>query len=81
MSNKPDGGNAFPGRSDAGGMYDMPQYDKGLSIRDWFAGIALQGLIAYGSTAVFGDDKETPETACARHAYKLADAMIKEREK
>ena len=47
--------------------------DKNL--RDWFAGMALQGMLAAGANwhAMYLED--TPI------AYKMADAMMKEREK
>ena len=66
MSDKPnDGGPAFPG--DGLGK-------QGMSLRDWFAGQALAGLIACPNTS--GDEK-----AFACNAYKFADAMLAEREK
>lgn len=45
----------------------------GLSIRDWFAGMAMQGIAAMGGMA---NEEDT-----AKFAYGLADAMIKERTK
>lgn len=44
----------------------------GMSLRDYFAAVALTGLLAHAS----GED---PDVAPAR-AYKLADAMLKARE-
>ena len=41
----------------------------GLSIRDWFAGMALQGLLANNETSY------TPKQN-AEEAYSFADAMI-----
>jgi len=42
----------------------------GLSLRDYFAAAALQGLIChYGRDAIADEDK-------ARDAYELADAML-----
>lgn len=51
---------------------------KGVSVRDWFAGMALQGVVAKGLD-VIGDrvvsDSER-NLMIARRAYALADAMI-----
>jgi len=48
----------------------------GMSLRDWFAGQALQGFCANGNLQGIwiGD-------AAARDAYSYADAMIAERDK
>lgn len=56
---KDDGGIAFP----------IPGFTDGMSLRDWFAGMALQGL------------KVTPysPSLMAIVAYQLADAMIEAR--
>ncbi len=63
---KRDGGPAFPAVrfSDSG--------DKGMSLRDWFAGMALQGLI--------GISNGLSASALPAAAYELADAMLKRRE-
>ena len=46
---------------------------QGMSLRDWFAGMAMQGYLTVGipTTATYGD--------VAEKAYRAADAMIKER--
>ena len=44
------------------------------SLRDWFAGVALQGMLRYD--AAFEDEKKAAEWA-----YSQADAMIAERDK
>ena len=41
-----DGGNAFPFQPRDGTGYPCAEHSPGLSIRDWFAGMALQGLLA-----------------------------------
>jgi hypothetical protein len=69
---KSDGGLAFPrfaaDPSPGGGIhYDV---SGGMSLRDWFAGQALAGLLATYST-----DQVAWERVSAR-AYGLADAMI-----
>jgi hypothetical protein len=71
MSQKPDGGPAFPARdfwSDDGG-----KHWHGMTLRDHFAGQALAGICASGPTI----DNER----IAGEAYRLADAMIAERDK
>ncbi len=46
-----------------------------LNLRDWFAGLAMQGLLA--SDSEFGMSVEDVSS----NAYEQADAMLKEREK
>lgn len=58
-----DGGPAFPG----------DRWQKGMSLRDWYAGMALQGIV--GSPHLFHYD----ETIFVEIAYKSADAMIARR--
>lgn len=69
MSNK-DGGPAFPD----------PQEDwcgeKGMSLRDYFANSALNGMLANQHPYQASD-----ESMFARDSYVLADAMLKERDK
>lgn len=44
----------------------------GMSLRDWFAGMALQGMLASPDTSpIHGSD------ALARFAYQYADAMLR----
>jgi hypothetical protein len=49
-----------------------------LSIRDWFAGQALQGMIANSALA---SHTLLAGTSVALDAYRYADAMLKERAK
>jgi len=48
----------------------------GMDLRDWFAGKAMQSFI-YG-WIVRGDFPET-DMIVAEHAYRMADAMMKQR--
>ena len=73
-----DGGHAFPGLHEAT-ILDDP-IDKntlivvkqgGMSLRDWFAGMAIQPLIAAGEL----------NEVTAVDAYDLANQMLKERDK
>jgi len=69
MSKINDGGPAFPLEHDGmRGVSIVRVYDPGMTLRDWFAGQALQ--IAMQS---FGPD------AAAEEAYMYADAMIARR--
>lgn len=74
MSTPPhnDGGPAFPFKCQ--GPTTAPEIYYGMSLRDWFAGMALQGLVACQNTA-------GPHIAFAQAAYAFADAMILARSK
>lgn len=69
---KNDGGQAFPQplTFDAGGIA-IAAY-PGMSLRDWFAGQALAGLLA-------ADPEKTTWSGDAENAYRAADAMLAER--
>ena len=81
MENKiKDGGSAFPTQHEEtihGKEYSSKHtvYNSGMSLRDWFAGMALQGIMA-APKRISVDCIDI-----AIDAYKLADAMIKEKEK
>lgn len=80
--NKDDGGPAFPYTmwdKDSIGEMVPRQLITGLSIRDYFAGQALNALIS-GNATVRGGGDATPQDY-PRWAYELADAMLKERSK
>ena len=69
-----DGGPAFPsGKKDKYGYYI-----EGMSLRDYFAAKALQGLMSYtfANDRYHGDLKQ-----CVYEAYEIADAMLEAREK
>ena len=74
---KPDGGPAFPHTLD---MVSGGNTRGGMSLRDWFAGMALNGMIAgaYERGAQVGF---VPPTTLASEAFAYADAMIAEGEK
>ncbi len=79
---KPDGGPAFPvgfrefdqrihGKAPSIGL-------PGMSLRDWFAGMALQGFVrGKENPLTYGENIST----LALLAYSMADAMLKERDK
>lgn len=70
-----DGGSVAMAESDSDGEPAFPQDNHyGMSLRDWFAGMALQGLLA--------SDSETQSMKfdeAAELAYDHADAMLKAR--
>jgi len=67
---------AFPSSYEApdgdGGTYEVSV--PGMSLRDYFAGQALVGLVHAGFPMVGGHEN------IEQRAYRLADAMLKERE-
>lgn len=69
-----DGGPAFPTdpTRDEYGFIIAPQ-SQGMTLRDWFAGQALAGLMA--------SYPDRPESMTADTAYLVAKAMMAEREK
>ena len=72
---KNDGGPAFPtltSGSHSSGTW-LPDMTDGMSLRDWFAGMALQGMLAQGG--------EASPTDYAMAAFRMADAMLAERNK
>jgi len=68
------GGPAFPCQEEASTSFSgcpVTIQHSGMSLRDYFAAVALQGLVVstnYDTTAL-----------CAEDAYRLADAMLAER--
>lgn len=82
MSKKPDGGPAFPvepqgawlpdcSDPDGAPMREFPGH-PGMSLRD-YAAIHALGRIPY--------DPQTPHAKQAAEAYRMADAMLEERDK
>lgn len=81
-----DGGPAFPHvhglpvpEADAPFIEKREVVYHGLTLRDYFAAAALQGLLAYGAQTL--DENIPEETALTKDAYLFADAMLAEREK
>jgi hypothetical protein len=59
-------------------------YYPGVSVRDMFAMKALEGWLAtYGDARhpAAGDDGDANCDFLAKHSYKLADAMLRERDR
>ncbi len=68
MTAKYDGGPAYP--VPTRGEHDAP--DSGMSLRDYFAGMFMQGLVSVS-------DIDMTKAQIARSAYKMADSMLAER--
>lgn len=94
MTKKPDGGSAFPENvhlcPNHNQVYPASEFGaaQGMTLRDWYAGMALQGLLAHYGTP----NKEIQYTNSEGHggtksvtilhqdtAFRIADAMIEER--
>jgi len=89
MSRRDSSGPAFPRTGfypDAAGVHNddlaavfsaatTPQ--SGMTLRDWFAGHALTGLLAWSPTDVLR--QYDPDSAAAK-AYRMADAMLAARD-
>lgn len=68
-----DGGPAFP--LPAGGVMQ-----DGMTLRDWFAGQALNGMLSYSMNDACGNwNNNASKGVAARVAYEYADAMLGER--
>lgn len=76
-------GNALDLVAEYGGKnaFEAPKLfpDPETNLRDWFAGMALQGMLAYPGYIAYQSSK-TPEIL-AEESYKCADAMLEKREK
>ncbi len=74
-----DGGSAFPSGLYAYDGTGDPKPD-GMSLRDWFAGMALQGWLAsYDPSSIHPASSETANSL-ALSSYAMADAMLAARE-
>ena len=81
---KNDGGPAFPGKRVesfshpyGGGTEKQEVLDSGMSLRDYFAAKAINGIISNPNWTVGQRDYQQ----MADDAFKMADAMLLEREK
>ena len=76
MSTLQDGGPAFPIPLNPGESWREDQGDpNGMTLRDWFAGMALQGMLANP------DFNGASDASVAGFAFRQADAMIKGRDR
>ena len=84
-----DGGPAFPVVASTGDPRDGVYCRDGMSLRDYFAGQAIAGVIRStveaDSAAVLSESADSSglaiEQVIARSAYEIADAMLAVREK
>jgi hypothetical protein len=78
--NQPENPSAFPRPDDRDAMgCGIREGSDGMTLRDWFAGQALVGLMSHNAhdhCPLFGDGEPF-----ARDAYLVADAMLAERAK
>lgn len=83
---KDDGGPAFPVPPEAvigngwGSLVVLNEYGlgptSGMSLRDWFAGKAMQAIVSHQQ---HGNCEMTSQEELAWTAYEIADAMLKAR--
>lgn len=81
-----DGGPAFPNVPEGAGSR-WADWDMGMTLRDYFAAKAMQGMLAVPDDQRYGDraDKTLSieewqqwcVTGVVEHAYRVADAMIR----
>lgn len=71
MADKETGGRAFPW---CGDLNDAPTICLGMTLRDYFAAKALQGILSHGWS-------DTKDEYAAKCAYDIADAMLAARSK
>lgn len=75
---KNDGGNAFPQWHPE--LMNQPEF--GMSLRDYFAAKAMQGMLAYPGDEVRGSHHNNNDAeGVAQMSYAYADAMLAERAK
>ena len=81
-----DGGSAFPtlltgkyAGVGAAGQTFAPDMSDGMSLRDWFAGMALQGILSRMKPHD-AKDEQSVTGRIANLSYVIADAMLTERE-
>ena len=84
MSNQiNDGGSAFPCvyySEPIGSIGPQLTIKGGMTLRDYFAAAALQGLLGNSEFHVETDVESEIPNAIATYAYQAADAMLKARE-
>ena len=69
---KQTGGQAFPTPAT-----DWNMFHEGMTLRDHFAGLAMQGGMASGALEIFISSGKLNDYA--DHCYRIADAMLKAR--
>ncbi len=82
--NKNDGGPAYPyiietSHAPSGAPISTNIF-PGMSLRDWFAGMALSGMLSAPNLKISGSN-QVNEQSFALASYLVADAMLLERSK
>lgn len=77
MTNEKEGGPAFPSHEAAESDYRNRISGGGMSLRDYFAAKAMQGMFA-SDTDEWNEQGDWESRA--KSAYNMADAMLKARE-
>jgi hypothetical protein len=76
---KEQGGPAFPNGTGWNHVGDwVGGGDDGMTLRDYFAAKAMQGLLASPRTPT--EDKVVTDTVVAKYAYLMAEAMLRARD-
>lgn len=91
MRNINNGGSEFPSHEAAESDYRNQISGGGMSLRDYFAAKAMQGMMVGLGGECYGDRAEKSlsveewqewcATAIAKQSYRIADAMLRVREK
>ena len=78
MSEIKDGGPAFPATIEMpdGNFYKTITF-PGMSLRDWFAGMAMEGFLA--APDIIKEAGMTFEESISKWSYQYADAMLRAR--
>lgn len=83
---KQSGGPAFPGtynaRSDQGRGAVREYHDTGMTLRDYFAAKAMQGMLANGDWVDRMAERSgiEPDICISKAAYEVADSMLAARD-
>ena len=82
MTTKVDGGPAFPRLTKPVTDWSLEDVTGGMSLRDWFAGQALAGMLAHGTRYRPREGASNNwHEAISEEAYQLSDALLAERSK
>lgn len=76
-----DGGQAFPrqGSTLPNGEFEWPE--RGMTLRQWYAGLAMQALYAHERNAINGTVYTSARMKISETAFEIADSMIAESNK
>lgn len=79
--NKPNNPSAFPFVDRSESQNNLMAFDAGMTLRDYFANSAMQGLLS-NECEIQRAVKKSPDvnSVIASISYSLADAMLKQRE-